>query len=81
MADVYLESPDFNNPQGAILGLLTAILMLGAIVATPFISVVGDRWGRRVVNIFGSIIMGVGGVLQGASVNSQSRARLRFRDT
>ncbi|KAF9873874.1 hypothetical protein CkaCkLH20_08608 [Colletotrichum karsti] len=59
----------FDHPQGAVLGLLTAILSLGAIMATPFISTVGDRWGRRVGIIVGSSIMATGGILQGASVH------------
>jgi len=44
--------------------------MLGAIVATPFISMVGDRWGRRIGIIVGSTIMAIGGILQGVAVNS-----------
>ncbi|GAB1212765.1 hypothetical protein ATERTT37_001912 [Aspergillus terreus] len=60
---------DFNNPSGPILGVLTAILALGAICATPFISMVGDRWGRRMGIILGSAIMAVGGILQGSSVH------------
>ncbi|GES58879.1 related to hexose transporter protein [Aspergillus terreus] len=59
----------FNSPSGPILGVLTAILSLGAICATPFISMVGDRWGRRMGIILGSAIMAVGGILQGASVH------------
>ncbi|KAJ1324343.1 hypothetical protein MN608_10404 [Microdochium nivale] len=59
----------FNQPRGAILGLLSAILPLGCIFATPFISVVGDRFGRRVGIFTGAAIMLVGGIIQGASVN------------
>ncbi|KAH7018177.1 uncharacterized protein B0I36DRAFT_297721 [Microdochium trichocladiopsis] len=39
------------------------------IVATPFISIVGDRFGRRVGICTGAAIMLVGGIIQGASVN------------
>ncbi|KAJ5644257.1 uncharacterized protein N7484_006764 [Penicillium longicatenatum] len=59
----------FNYPSGSILGLLTAILSLGAICATPFISLVGDRWGRRKGILLGSAIMGIGGIIQGLSVH------------
>ncbi|RSL88416.1 hypothetical protein BHE90_000037 [Fusarium euwallaceae] len=59
----------FNQPRGSILGLLNAILGLGCIVATPFISVVGDRWGRRMGIFFGAVVMLIGGVIQGACVH------------
>ncbi|KAL2871218.1 general substrate transporter [Aspergillus lucknowensis] len=59
----------FQHPSGALLGVLTAILSLGAICATPFISMVGDRWGRRMGIILGSTIMAIGGIVQGASVH------------
>lgn len=60
---------DFGKPRGSLLGILSAILPLGAVVATPFISVVGDRWGRRFGIFFGSAIMATGGIIQGASVH------------
>ncbi|KAK7414939.1 hypothetical protein QQX98_006264 [Neonectria punicea] len=59
----------FDSPRGSILGLLNAILGLGCIIATPFISVVGDRWGRRMGIFLGAVIMLIGGVIQGASVH------------
>ncbi|KAM0327002.1 hypothetical protein ACHAQA_006123 [Verticillium albo-atrum] len=59
----------FDQPRGAILGPLSAIIGLGCIVATPFISFVGDRWGRRFGIFFGAVIMLIGGVIQGASIN------------
>ncbi|KAL4885195.1 general substrate transporter [Aspergillus karnatakaensis] len=59
----------FDNPSGSILGLMTSILSLGAICATPFISPLGDRFGRRWGIWFGSAVMAVGGVIQGTSVH------------
>ncbi|KAH7141481.1 general substrate transporter [Dactylonectria estremocensis] len=59
----------FDSPRGSTLGLLSAILGLGCIVATPFISMVGDRWGRRMGIFVGAVIMLIGGVIQGASVH------------
>ncbi|KAH7336660.1 general substrate transporter [Rhexocercosporidium sp. MPI-PUGE-AT-0058] len=59
----------FGKPRGAKLGILSAILPLGCVVASPFISFVGDRWGRRMGIFFGCSIMAVGGVIQGASVH------------
>jgi MFS family permease len=51
---------------------MTSILSVGAVCATPFISPLGDRFGRRWGIWFGSAVMAVGGALQGASVHSES---------
>ncbi|KAF4468584.1 Major facilitator superfamily domain general substrate transporter [Fusarium albosuccineum] len=59
----------FNRPRGSILGLLNAVLGLGCIIATPLISMVGDRWGRRMGIFVGAVIMLIGGIIQGASVH------------
>ena len=48
---------------------MSAILPLGCVVASPFISLVGDLWGRRMGIFVGSIIMAIGGVIQGSSVH------------
>jgi MFS family permease len=42
---------------------------LGAVVASPLVGIVGDRWGRRFGIFLGGAIMAVGGVIQGASVH------------
>jgi MFS family permease len=52
-----------------MLGILSAALPLGAVVASPFVGVVGDRWGRRFGIFLGGTIMLIGGVIQGASVH------------
>lgn len=68
-ANVHL-APDFNQPRGSLLGIMSAILPLGCVLATPFISIVGDRWGRRTGIFVGSVIMLAGGIIQGTSVHS-----------
>jgi sugar porter (SP) family MFS transporter len=60
---------DFNNPEGAILGLLVSCYSLGAITAIPFVPLVSDWVGRRYSVVFGSIVMIIGAILQGFSVN------------
>lgn len=60
---------DFGNPRGALLGVLSAILPLGCVVASPFVSYVGDGYGRRAGIFFGCVIMAIGGIIQGASIN------------
>jgi hypothetical protein len=47
------------------------MIPLGAICATPFISMVGDRHGRKMGIFLGSVIMGSGGLIQGASMHSK----------
>ncbi|KAF5560916.1 hexose transporter [Fusarium phyllophilum] len=59
----------FGQPRGALLGIMSAISPLGCVVATPFISLVGDRWGRRMGIFVGAVIMIIGAVIQGASVH------------
>lgn len=71
MADANV-SIDFGHPRGALLGIMSAILPLGCVVATPFISLVGDRYGRRMGIFVGAVIMIIGAVIQGASVHCKS---------
>lgn len=61
----------FDNPNGAILGVLTAAFNIGAVMALPFVPYCNDRWGRKFCVVFGSILTTVGAILQGASVNSE----------
>lgn len=62
---------DFGKPRGSLLGILSAMIPLGAICATPFISMVGDRHGRKKGIFLGSLIMAIGGLIQGSSVHSK----------
>ncbi|KAF2222788.1 general substrate transporter [Elsinoe ampelina] len=59
----------FGRPRGVLLGCISAILALGSCLATPFISYVGDRWGRKWGVTVGCGTMLVGGIIQAASVN------------
>ncbi|EPS38600.1 hypothetical protein H072_7615 [Dactylellina haptotyla CBS 200.50] len=59
----------FGHPQGSRLSLLSASYSLGAILGLPFIPFVSHRWGRRATIVFGSCIMIVGAILQGAAQN------------
>ncbi|KAJ0417134.1 general substrate transporter [Aspergillus carlsbadensis] len=57
----------FDQPTGAILGLMSASYPLGAILSTPFSAIVSDRYGRRWSILIGSIIMIAGVAIQTAS--------------
>jgi MFS family permease len=59
----------FHNPKGGLLGLLVACYNIGALTSIPFISLVSDHVGRRWSIVFGSVVMLVGAIMQGLSVN------------
>lgn len=54
----------FGNPRGSTLGLISAIIALGAICSAPFAPLVADKFGRRWGITVGSIIMIGGAILQ-----------------
>ncbi|KAL0576590.1 hypothetical protein V5O48_005383 [Marasmius crinis-equi] len=59
----------FHSPRSALLGLMSAIYSLGAMVVLPFVPWVSDHWGRRWAIILGSVLMIIGAALQAAAVN------------
>jgi MFS family permease len=59
-ADYCRSFADFGKLKGATLGLLGAILSLGTICGTPFISPVADRHSRQWGVFTGSLIMACG---------------------
>ncbi|KAK3112401.1 hypothetical protein LTR53_011372 [Teratosphaeriaceae sp. CCFEE 6253] len=59
----------FNNPEGAILGVITAAFSIGAVMALPIVPYINDRVGRKHSITIGSVIIIIGAVLQTASVN------------
>jgi sugar porter (SP) family MFS transporter len=66
---VLTDIQDFHNPQGAEKGIISAAYSLGAILSLPFIGIVNDKFGRRWSIWGGSMIMIVGALIQGLSVN------------
>ncbi|KAI3338112.1 guanine deaminase [Ustulina deusta] len=59
----------FDDPQGPIKGIIAASYSLGAILSLPFIGIVNDKFGRRWSVFGGSVIMVIGALIQGLSVN------------
>ncbi|KAI0450023.1 guanine deaminase [Xylaria acuta] len=59
----------FGDPQGPIKGIIAASYSLGAILSLPFIGMVNDRFGRRWSIFGGSVIMVIGALIQGLSIN------------
>jgi hypothetical protein len=62
---------DFDNPQGAILGIITAAFSLGAVGAIPAVPWFNDRFGRKASIKLGSVFILIGVIVQTASVNSE----------
>ncbi|KAH4091827.1 hypothetical protein HBH70_213630 [Parastagonospora nodorum] len=60
----------FNNPKGALLGIISASYNLGAILALPLVPYVNDRFGRRWSIFLGSWIMVIGSLIQGLSISA-----------
>lgn len=61
----------FNKPSSARLGFMIASYALGGILVMPIVPFVGDRWGRRISIIFGSLVMVVGAIIQAAAQNCE----------
>ncbi|KAK7029379.1 hypothetical protein VNI00_014633 [Paramarasmius palmivorus] len=59
----------FHSPRSALLGLMSAIYSLGAIIVLPAVPWVSDHLGRRWAIILGSIIMMMGAAIQAAAQN------------
>ena len=45
----------FGNPAGALLGLINAAQSIGSVAVLPFVGVLSDKYGRRVVLLSGLI--------------------------
>ncbi|KAG7145777.1 High-affinity glucose transporter like protein [Verticillium longisporum] len=63
------RSQAFDNPRGAQLGLMSAIMSLGSICSTPIAPWVADKYGRRMGITVGKLIMIIGAILQCESHN------------
>lgn len=59
----------FGNPDGDFLGLIGALYQIGSLASIPLVPIIADRFGRKMPIALGSLIMIVGGVLQGACQN------------
>ncbi|KAI4595257.1 hypothetical protein KJ359_006931 [Pestalotiopsis sp. 9143b] len=55
----------FGDPKG----IISAAYSLGAILSLPLVPIVNDRLGRRWSILIGSVVMVIGAIIQGFSVN------------
>lgn len=56
-----------GNPSPSFLGLIVALYNIGCLVGCIVASLIGNKWGRRKIIIWGCIIMIIGGVIQSAA--------------
>ncbi|KAF8138796.1 hexose transporter [Boletus edulis] len=68
----------FDHPRSALLGVVSSMYSLGAIAAVPFVPSIVDTYGRRHSIFIGSILMIIGGVLQGGALNLTMFIAARF---
>ncbi|PVI04276.1 general substrate transporter [Periconia macrospinosa] len=59
----------FGDPQGPMLGLLTALYSIGSILSLPVTPYVADHFGRKAAMTLGCIVMITGAIIQGAAKN------------
>jgi MFS family permease len=71
----FADGPD-GQFSGELKGIIAAAYSLGAILSLPFIGVANDRLGRRWSIFGGSVIMIVGSIIQGFSVNGKDQQNL-----
>lgn len=68
----------FNNPSGALLGVMNAIYPIGKIIGILVANVLCDRFGRKLPMWFGLPTMIVGAAIQGGAVNLRMFIAARF---
>jgi len=68
----------FHHPSGSLLGLFSAIMSIGSIVALPVVPYTADILGRRMGIMIGCIIMVFGVILQSISINFRMFVAARF---
>lgn len=58
-----------NIGLGSLKGIISAAYSLGAILSLPLVPIVNDRLGRRWSIFLGSVVMVIGSLVQGFSMN------------
>ena len=57
----------FDHPSPSLLGFLVASYEVGALFGALIIFILGDRFGRRTINMAGVIVISIGGAIQASS--------------
>lgn len=59
----------FNQPQGALLGLVNAAQSIGSVVALPLVGFLSDKFGRKRVLVSGILVILAATIIGSASMN------------
>jgi MFS family permease len=57
----------FNQPNASLLGFLVSSYEVGALFGALFVFTLGDRFGRKPINISGAVIVAIGAAIQTSS--------------
>jgi len=57
----------FGNPNASLLGFLVSSYEVGAMFGAIFVFTLGDRFGRKPINIGGAVVVAVGAIIQTTS--------------
>jgi len=68
----------FGRPAGALLGLINAAQSIGSVVVLPFVGVLSDRYGRRIVLFSGLIGVIIATIIQATSTTLAQFVVSRF---
>ncbi|KAF9458482.1 hexose transporter [Collybia nuda] len=68
----------FHSPRSTLLGLMSAMYSLGAIIVLPIVPLITDHLGRRNAIVFGSVLMIIGAAIQTAAQNYAMFVMARF---
>jgi len=60
---------EFHHPTGSLLGILSASYWVGNVIGVFFITILSDRYGRRLAMFVGSIVAVVGTALCTSAIN------------
>jgi MFS family permease len=63
----------FSNPNGALLGIITASFNIGAVSGIPLLPWTNDRFGRKACVVIGSILIAIGVVIQTVAINGSCK--------
>lgn len=63
----------YDNPRGALLGVISSSLAIGTAIGVLYMPYVNDTYGRRFSVILGSIVVAIGVVIQTCAINGECR--------
>jgi MFS family permease len=68
----------FNHPTGALLGLVNAAQSAGSVIVLPFVGILSDKYGRRVVLFSGLVGVIIATIIQATATTLAQFVVSRF---